>query len=177
MKLTTLLPRLLRQSVPFFRVLIEMSSHDTQLQCLFSIVQIVIALSQHRPGRPSTRLYTNDLQHDAQGLWYVVVDIRLVSFADQSFDLLGQNHPLLPARLQLVSRYSRTHGTMTRTLRPLRFPTPDASRRSSLNSASLSPLMSKSHTLFSPADPEVSPSRISRTSRLEAVSVPKATVY
>jgi hypothetical protein len=83
-----------------------MRGHDTQLQRILWLSLVMIALRKNGPSRPCTRFNPNDFLHDANSLWDIVIDIRLVSLSYQGFDLRGQRQPFLSAWLQESSLYA-----------------------------------------------------------------------
>ena len=98
---TRCLPGLVRESVPFLGILIEMGGHNSQLQRFLQFPHVLVTLSEHGPRRACPWLNSNNLLHDPYRLLDVIVDVCLVPFANESSDLLRQ-HDTLPSPRLLV---------------------------------------------------------------------------
>jgi len=69
----------------------QMGGHHSQFKRRLFVAHIFIALSENCPWRWSPWLDANNLAHNANRVWDIVVDIGLVSFTNQGFDLLREN--------------------------------------------------------------------------------------
>jgi hypothetical protein len=81
-------PRLSSEAVPLFSVMQEMCRHDPELERLFVLAQVRVALREDCPRGRGARLDPDDLLHDARRVRGVVVHVRLVSLADERLDLV-----------------------------------------------------------------------------------------
>ena len=79
---------MLSELFQLFRVLVQMGGHDPQLQGFLRLLLVLVALREHGPRTPSAWLDAYDFLHDADRFRNIVVDVGLVSFADQGANLL-----------------------------------------------------------------------------------------
>lgn len=48
----------------------------------------MVAVSEHRPSRHCSGLYSDDFLHNLYTLLYLSIDVCLISFSNEGFDLL-----------------------------------------------------------------------------------------
>ena len=77
--------------LPFFRVVVQMRTHNAHLQRFIGLSQVRIAIRQNRPGSARSWLDAYDFLHDVDCLVGLAIDICLIPFPDESLDLLRED--------------------------------------------------------------------------------------
>ena len=100
-----IIPRLLSELVPPFRVVFQVCGHYSKLECLIVESHIRLTVREYSPGGDGFRFNSNNLLHDAYGVLNFPVHIRLIPFSDHAFYLLGEHRSSISFSLGMMVNY------------------------------------------------------------------------